>query len=277
MKVKLSNMKDIISQFKILIKKKSWQICFVIVITYAFATSLIAAIKQRGVDVSNIFHPAIMNGLTADWDYSWFFTKYYSFLVVLPACFCFFDDKKTGMEVMLKSRMGCERYYSSKTVAGFLATFFCFVIPFLLELLLNVMIFPMEATKNVSNWADYSSTYIQQAQRYLLSDLFFENVYMHFFVHILLVGLVSGCASVFVMGISCFGVKYKVFLFLPVYLLWYIISTYSTETVNTYVDSYLLYCEAGKPKNIVFYIGLMIVMFVVGVVCMKLNEKKNEL
>ncbi len=265
------------SQIKIMIHKKSFQICFVMVVFFALFVSVMAAIEQKGFDASNIFHPAIMTALNADGNYSWYFAKYYPFLVILPACFVLFDDKKTGMEVMLKSRMGCGKYYVSKGIAGFVVSFLTFTVPFFIELLLNTIIFPAEATKILTNWPTYGSTYIMQAQSYINSEIFFRSVYLHSVVHICMLGILSGCACIFTLGVSSFGIKFKVFLFLPVYLLFYLLGTFSTDEVITYIDLYILYCDASLGKHLCVYIGLMIFMLVTGSVCIKANMKRNEL
>lgn len=264
------------NQLKMICSKKGFQIGFLLVFCYAMFITARGAWLQQGKDVSELFHPAILTGLTSDVEYVWFFSRYFVFLVVLPSGFVFFQDKKTGMEYFQKSRMGNKNYYISKTIAIFLAGFIAITVPFLLELLVNVIIFPKGAIKHVTGWPTYSDVYIQQAERYLMGELFMNNIYLYFICHLLLVGVFAGCASVFVAGISRFPIKFKIFLFLPVYLTVYVLGSMSDKKLCAYLEYYFVSCDGTMGKSMPLFIGVMVFMFVAGIVSMAVTARKNE-
>ena len=270
-------MKDIVSQLKIMTNKKGFQTTFLLLCFYALGTSVMEAILQRGTEVTWLYHPASLTALNDNLEISGYFIQCYPFLAVLPACFSLFHDRQLGVDVMMKSRMGDRKYYWSKAIAAFCLSFFTFTVPFLLELLLNVLIFPLEASRDISGWSPYLDGYLDLSREYLLADLFFENQYLYCIAIILLIGLFSGCASVLVLGISCFRIKYKVFLFLPVYLVMYMLLTQSTKKVNTNLQDYLLHSGGTGGMSILYYLLVMAGMLLVGAGCIAGNMKRNEL
>lgn len=157
-------------------------------------------------------------------------------------------------------------------MAGFIAI----TVPFLLELLVNVIIFPKGAIKHVTGWPTYSDVYLQQAERYLMGELFIDNIYLYFICHLLLVGVFAGCASVFVAGISRFPIKFSIFLFLPVYLLVYVVGSMTDEKLWAYLESYFVSCDGVRGKSMPLFIGVMVFMFAVGIISMAVTARNNE-
>ena len=270
-------MKNIISHLQIMTNKKGFQIIFLLLVFYALGVSVAEAVLQRGTEVTWLYHPASLTALNDNLAVSYYFVECYPFLAVLPACFSLFHDRTLGVDVMMKSRMGERQYYFSKAAAAFCLSFFTFTVPFLLELLLNVLIFPLEAARDVNGWSPYNTAYLSMSEEYLLSDLFFKNQYIYCIVIILLVGLFSGCAAVFTLGISCFRIKYQVFLFLPVYLIIYISITQGTDKLDTNLQHYLLHSGGIGDISFLYYLVVMAVMLLVGAGCIAGNMKRNEL
>ena len=263
-------------QLKMICSKKGFQVSFLIFLCYAMIVTIIGAWTQQGKDVSELIHPALMTGVNSYVDYSWYFARYFAFLVVLPSGFVFFQDKKTGMEMFQKSRMGNRNYYISKTIAVFLAGFIACVVPFLLEILANMIIFPKGAVADGSGWPMYTDLYMQHAGNYILGDLFIRNLYLYAICNVMLLGTFAGCACVFAAGISRFPIKFKIFLFLPVYLTVYLVGSMSDEKLWAYMETYFVCCDGEQNMSMPLYLGVMGFMFLAGIICMMVTAGKNE-
>lgn len=259
----------ILTDLGIICRKKGFQVSFILVTAYAFFVSLYYAYFQKGMDVSNLYHPAILSGINADANFTYLFCKYYPFIVVMPAAFVLLNERKTQIFVFTQSRTGIYKYYFSKLAAGFIASFIVFTVPFLIELLLNIIIFPLEATKSITNWATYSPTYFEYASSYFFGDLFLKNTYLYYICTIILLGIFSGCATVFLMGISSFPIKFKAFMFLPVYLFFYITNLVGGAVTDfpTTIDFYITAYDSVPGKRIEYYLLLMMLLLVSGIIC----------
>lgn len=118
------------------------------------------------------------------------------------------------------ARMGSSKYYVSKLVAGFIVTSVVFTIPFLSELVLNCISFPMAATGDFINLNQYDPRYVEMVSRYAFPELFKSDPYLYSIVGILLFGVFSGILGMLTIALSMIlKVRYKIFLFLPVFVL----------------------------------------------------------
>lgn len=265
------------TDMNIMFHKKGFQVSFLIILIYALWVTISYVIKQRGMDVSEMYHPVKLSGLNADSQYIWFFCKWFPFLVVLPAGFSLINDKNTKMVTFIKSRVGNTKYYISKIISAFFVTFITVAVPFFLQFIVNHIVFPMEATKDLTNWETYSSGYYLYANSYLLSDLYYENIYIYFLVSLSLTGIFAGCLAVFLVGISSLGIKYKAFMFLPIYLLFtFVEASVGYVDFEIYLNEYITLFDIIKNKREVYYISLMLLVFLIGVVLIIIHARKKE-
>jgi hypothetical protein len=78
----------------------------------------------------------------------------------------------------------------------------------------------LAATGDLTNWEVYSPDYVQGVRNYLMSGLYLYSPYMYAVVGTLFFGFISGVLGAFTVAFSSVvQVKYRVFLFLPVFLL----------------------------------------------------------
>lgn len=95
-----------------------------------------------------------------------------------------------------------------------------FVVPFLLEIVLNCISFPLQAKGDFTGLDIYNTAYAAMVESYLMSKLYLLSPVWYSVVGILIAGVVSGMLGMFVVAFSyVFRVKYRVMLLLPVYLL----------------------------------------------------------
>jgi hypothetical protein len=179
-------------------------------------------------------------------------------------------EQQSGQDMLMVARLGHPTYKLSKLLAGFVTTSVVFSIPFLMEIFLNCLSFPLTASGDLTNWDVYNPNYIQVVRNYLMSGFYLHSPYLYAVVGTLFFGLVSGVFGAFTVAFSSIvQVKYRVFLFLPVFLLLNA-SVYLTEilpsgaTTIRWYDYLLLFSD--HPKSFMFLcIGLFtLVLFSFG-------------
>ncbi|MFP3156468.1 hypothetical protein LQZ18_19025 [Lachnospiraceae bacterium ZAX-1] len=263
-------------QLSIIFHKKSFQATSLLLLLYAMGTSLFYGYSQIGQDVSGMYHPAILSALNSDGDYIWFFCRLYPFLAVIPAGFTLFADDSAKITELIVAKEGRKRYCISKMAAAFLATFFVFTVPFLLEMLLNLVMIPAEATKAMSNWETYSDIYFRQANRYLLHGVFYKNIYLYNICAAVACGGFSGCVSVFVVGVSAFRIKYRAFLLLPFYMVAYFLAILAANlNMPLSLDFYITTFDGTADKSGLFFALSMLLLLSAGAFGMVWNTRKR--
>jgi hypothetical protein len=252
-------------QLDLIIHKKGFQISFLIVLGYVILNYLYYVFTLWGYNSSDLYNPAVLNALNSDSKFSWYFITYYPFLVVLPAGFIFMTDKEINIIPIVQSRQSVQNYYLSKIIAAFISGFIVFSIPFLFNLLINVLTFPLDASGTLTNFPTYSDTYFEYASCYLFSNLYHSHIYLYYILTILIFGCFSGIVSMFLVAISTFKLKYKIFMFLPFYLITYFIRLIGNNldlSLDFNYGDYLMASDIASNKNILFLISLILILLI---------------
>ena len=108
----------------------------------------------------------------------------------------------------MTARLGRKNYIYSKIIATFFTTTIVFSIPFLIEILLNCVAFPLEATGDLSNWGYYEKSFAEAVHNYLFSGFYLRSPYFYAVVGTLLFGVLSGLLGAFTVAVS-FVVRVK--------------------------------------------------------------------
>lgn len=182
-------------------------------------------IRFRGMDVVVMYHP--MKLLTLSYnktnyrgDIMMMLVTIYPFLAVLPAGFSYAKEQQTGEEVYLTARLGKKNYMFGKLWASFFATVIVFFIPFFLEILANCLSFPMKAQNDFYNMSIYSAGYAEKVHRYIGDGLYIFSPVLYAAAGTLFFCIMTGIMGMLTVAVSfCFRVKFRLLLFLPVYLL----------------------------------------------------------
>ncbi|MCM1186157.1 MAG: hypothetical protein NC251_08260 [Lachnoclostridium sp.] len=145
----------------------------------------------------------------------------YPILVVIPAGFSLAREYQRGTRVFLVSRLGNSVYQISKYLAVFFTTMIIFTVPFLLEILLNCVSFPLSAMGDLLySSRSTESAYIEGINHYFMKEAYLYSPYLYAVLGTLFWGAGAGLLSVFTAALSSLiRVKYNVFLFLPVFAL----------------------------------------------------------
>lgn len=222
--------------------------------------------EYHGYNIYNMFNPLKLLLLSYYGKWGWYFAQYYPLLVVILAAFSYYADISSREIVFIQTRMDRKTYYISKMIATFLVTFIIFTVPLLVEILLNSIAIPTEAVGDPSNAEVFNLIY-NEAVNYLFCKLWFLNQYIYVIFMIVLFGILSGCLACFSASLSMYGFcKFRVFIFLPVYVLLYVLTDLGNIVTIDIETNYFFYIrlfkggEAGLSET-------AYVLFVLGLVC----------
>lgn len=215
--------KAVKSQTAFLLKKKEAIFVFYVLLIMVIFNFIGNVLDFQGRDVAVMFQPMRFLLLSYDrvnWNATntFLLIQLYPLLVVYAAGFSLAREYQIGIRVYLVSRLGNFKYHVSRYLSVFLVTMIIFTVPFLLEIFLNCMSFPLSATGNLANLSFYDSNYRNGLDHYFMKSICLYSPYLYAVIGTLLFGAVSGLFGVFTVAVSSFiKVKYNVFLFLPVY------------------------------------------------------------
>lgn len=265
--------KAVVWQMKAICSRKAPIVMFLFLYAYVLLNYLTNVFRFSGTDVTDMYMSMYLLVLSEEnVSFHFFFMQYFPLLLVIPASFSFLQDKSSRALNYLAARMGRRRYYVSKGIAVFLISFAVFTLPFLLEILLNCIAFPLDAVGHVSNINNYEK--MESFERMFLVKLFCYSPYLYAVLFTFIFGIVTGVLSVFALGISMLKMRFKVFVFLPCYLLLY--ASYFGNRIpglNGTDTNYFIYFSIfdDAPKNGVGY--FLVVLLVALVPAVIIHEK----
>lgn len=202
------------------------------------------------------------------------FVQLFPILVVLPAGFSLSREQGNRQEILMASRIGRKRYYISRICSSFLTTALIMGVPLLIEFVLNIIAFPLNATGDFSNWGLYEDSYIESVHNYILAGIYSSHPYFYTMLGLMKYSVFSGLLGAFTSAVSGFvRIRYRIFLFLPVYLLLQISGIlselfdkihYSTK----WYDYILLFNDESKNVGFAFFFfGIVVVFTIIGTIC----------
>lgn len=256
-----------ISQTGYLLRKKNAVIVFYVLLAMVLFNFIRNVVTFQGRDVLAMYQPMKLlllsyNRTNYNADMTILLIQLYPLLVVCPAGFSLAKEYQTGENVYMSARLGGKEYKYSKITAAFFATAVIFCVPFLIEIVLNCIAFPLQATGDLSNWGYYEKSFAEAVHNYLFSGFYLRAPYLYAVAGTLLFGVLSGLLGAFTVAVSSVvRVKYNVFLFLPVFLLLNLSAMLSPSEGASFrwYDMFLMFNE--QEKNIpVFAAGLLAVI-----------------
>lgn len=256
--------KSIKTQYKIIVEKKSFYFMFVAVFGFMLFHFLGNVFEYAGRDVVDMYHPMRILLLAKGGRNYHYFILLYPIIVAIPAAFSYMYDQDVNEQIYIQTKTGIRDYYVGKLVATFVATFMVFAIPFLVEIVLNIIAFPNNATGSLSNLSLYDSTELESVNRLLLPKLYAHSTYLYAIVLTIVFGIVSGVCASFALAVSMvIKLKYKVFVLLPAYVILYVLNNF--QYILPQIDkttNYYFYFDIFNTlsKSLVGYIFTVLVM-----------------
>lgn len=256
------------THIKFLLSRKSARITFLVFFLVMLQNFVFNVLEFRGADTISMYHPMKFLSLSYNYtnykaDTALLMLQLMPLLVAFPAGLAMAADHSTGAETMLVARLGKKRYVTSRLLAIVIATAIVFAAPFLLEIVLNCVSFPLGATGDFINADAFSQEYIDATANYVFPALYHVSPYLYAILGTIRFGLFAGLLAGFATSVSLlFPVKFKVFLLLPPFLLLYISSSCKVAELKWF--NYIqLFSDA--PKNYAFWLTacLLLVAFCV--------------
>ncbi len=265
-------------QLNVIFSRKSTIVMYILMCGLVIANFLGNVSTYAGYNYWNMYHPMRLVFLG---DYSllgFSFIQYYPFLVVIPAAFTYFSDKNSKELLFIQTRTDKKNYYIGTMIAIFITTFIVFTVPQLLELGLNSITFPLDALGEQSNQGLFEN--VDLIQHYLFYELWILNPYLYTFVMIILFGVVSGCLACFASVFSMLGfLKFRVLIFIPVYVLLYGISMLKELLSLDFETNYYFYLRffCYADLNEVAYLSSILVILAISGVTVFFKMRRDEL
>lgn len=245
--------------FKNEMRRRSVVLTFYFLLAFVLVHYVGNVLTYRGTDVVEMYHPMRLLTLSYDGESNMmavYLMYLYPFLLVFPTGFSFAEEQVSNTALFLASRAGVYRYRVYKVLTSFLVTFLVFTVPFLVEIPLNCLAFPIKAQGTLNLESIYDEEFVLGVQRYIGTWLYLCSPYLYAAAGTLLFGAISGLLAAFTTVFSMLvRVKYKVLLFLPAYVLLNLPALGATlfhiDDVSLYYLRYLLTfddiakCEAG--------------------------------
>ena len=231
-------------QLKIMRVSREFRVALLISSLYAVYAFVFYALEASKEDIFHVldaneyvcFSP--VNGL---WN---MFLMVYPFLVVMPFATSYISDYKNRLIVIYASRVSRRNYYVSKLVAAFVGSALVMMIPFLLNLLLCNIFFP----HNLNLWGIYPMRNyygrllgMNFAYGHISSQIPFLGVLLrspilYGVLYIFLFSFISGLLGMLVMAISFVVKRFKLILYVPIYVLTQILSNIDMVILNAAID-----------------------------------------
>lgn len=278
--------KATLTQTNFMLKQKETLVVFYVLLIQVLGNFISNVLTFQGIDIIQMYQPMKLlllsyNRVNYNADATLLFIQLYPILVVFPAGFALCKEQQSGQEVLMIARLGQLRYNFSKLIAAFCTTMIIFTMPFMIELLLNCIAFPLTATGDMTNMDIYEPNYIQAVHRYLMSGLYIQSVYIYTIIGTLFMGIVSGILASFTVAFSSIvRVKYRIILFLPVFVLLYA-TIYLQNILPSWIPTikwydYLLLFN-DEPKSYLFLITGLLALVFFSFIAILLSSRKEQL
>lgn len=213
------------AQFLHICRQKSLQAVFFCLLGAVALNFIRNVLDFRGLDYANMYDS--MKILLLSYNRTYYnadslllIIQIYPLLIAIPAGLAFTKERDLKLNVLLQTRIGGTLYRISKLAAVFSATFLVFTIPFLIEIALNCIAFPLSSTKDFSHYGVYSDEYIQMVRNYWCYKLYLLSPQLYAVVMTILWGAFAGILGAFVMAFSTVvSLRFRVLYLLPPYIL----------------------------------------------------------
>lgn len=259
--------KSIKSQIRISLFQKEIYITLLILCIFAAANYFGNVFEYRGLDVVNMYAPYKLITIS---EYASNFRLFliYPLIVVLPMGMSFCIDRDSREINYLSVRFGLKQYYFGKLITAFLITFIVFTIPFLFEFGINCIAFPLKASGDESNIPYYDT--VEAIKNYAFPTLYVKLPYLHCIIGIFLWGISAGIWGAFAMAVSLYIPKFRLFVFIPVYLIHTILGRLDDTVFNSLGFEILprdyMVIHNGINKNYPLYLMFMALLAAISII-----------
>ena len=169
--------KAVRTQIKFLIGQKSFALVFSVLMVVMLRNFIENVLTFRGYDVISLYHPMKMlalsfNKTVYNAESAIVLIQVVPLLLCLPAALSLAKEQRTGQSVLMSARLGRKVYLWSRVISVFVVTTIVFSLPFLLQIVLHCVSFPLNATGDFYNYNAYEEELLASEALYQLPWLY---------------------------------------------------------------------------------------------------------
>ncbi|MCX4372156.1 MAG: hypothetical protein OSJ58_10065 [Dysosmobacter sp.] len=241
-----------LGQIRFMLNRKGSYLTFLALLAIMLFNYVSNTITFAGYDVLSMYHPMKMlslsyNKIYHNADVTLILVQLFPLIVNLPAGLSLSTEQQIGIEPIVIARIGRKKYLYAKLFATFVTTAIVFSTPFLIEILLNCIAFPLSAAGDFQNLNIYQTDLVDSINNYLFPRLYQFSPYIYAICGTVCFGFFAGLLAGFTFSISLvFRVKYRVVLLLPTFLLLHASVSLFGTTFGRWFDFVLLFNDATK-------------------------------
>jgi len=275
-------------QFCIMITSISFKVGFSIVMLYVLVSYITTLVLNMNTDIAFMYSA---HDMFCGVEYSALrnnFEAVFPFIVVFPFSFSYLTDLGVKVHPYVIGRMGRRNYFAGKIITNFLGSFIIIFIPFCINLLLCYVTFPWNNNHifgdyNALNYAETllgTNIVVNTVQ----SGLPFVKLYLfspmaYNFLFLCIISLFSGILGT-VSGLFSFYItKFKILLFVPIYLLFYL-GNFLTILSKRYISFKLIeymYVNHMFGKSFFVILSFILAVILFSVFSFRYACKKEEI
>lgn len=256
--------KAVRTQIKFLLGQKGFALVFLVLMGVMLLNFTQNVREFQGYDVISMYHT--MKLLTLSYnkaiyraDNAMLLVQLAPLLICLPAALSLAGERQTGQSVLLTARLGSKTYLWSKVTAVFVVTTLAFALPFLLEIVLNCVSFPLEAVGDFTHTNVYEPQRLAEEALYQLARLYQLSPYLYAVVCTLLFGAFAGLLAAATVTLSALvRVPFRVLLLLPAFLLLQLTNFLGTNGTTAWYSFVLFFSDARR--NTPFFLVLIAIL-----------------
>lgn len=261
---------------------------FIIIFVICIVNMMKLAWQCKGLDSLSNISASEAFLLRTDVPLNDLFRTLYVFLIVFPVGFIAYKNNKLNISPVLKTRSSAFSFAAAEALTSFISAFLCFFIPLSLSLVLNEIVFPKEETISFSyNYAaaltgdNVFQNAVSKGEPFL--GLFLHHPQLYNLLYAFIFSSFCGILSMFICAIANFIKSLPIFLFLPVYLLHYImkridaiIGSRDTDSLYMNVDmtDYVM-IRTFYGKSLIYFLSLCAILIIFSFILYIINYKKD--
>ena len=270
------------TQIKLLLSQWGALLTFGLLLALMLNNFVENVLEHQGTEVVLMYHPMKLLSLSYDKtnykaDTMMLLVQLVPLLICIPAALSLAQEQHSGASVLMASRLGGRTYLLSKVTAVFVVTALVFSLPFLLEIVLNCVSFPLKATGDLANLKIYEPEYIESTKNFLLYPVYRVSPYLYAVVGTIRFGLVMGLLAAATLTFSALvRVKFRVLLLLPPFLLLQL-STYLSQYFDVHWANYVTLFHGEARDDLVFFIAVaaLLAFVILGTLCASKKDWRN--
>lgn len=257
------------AQFYLMVHSKHFWFSFWCMFLYSCITYLYQVALRQNVNTSDMLQGS---SLFLGWGrspFSRYFVILFPFILTITFSFSYFEENVSDVWLYGILRSGNRRHYFAKLLVGFTGNFLIVVIPYFINIFLNFITFPENGNTVYGNKMD--SIYYRNlppGTHMPFLEVYMEHEIFYIIMYTICLGCLAGALGSFSCAVAGFIKKNKVFVFIPLYLLFYISQRYSGYFFGINLERYILLDSGGYSDS---YCQNILLFFLVIVLCSVLS------